>query len=411
MSAQKELRELVRAVEERGFTVEPTGGGHQKILYKGVPVQQGDPDDRSTWKPVTLPSTPSDSRWRENTVSMLIRAHVLEEDPFRAGQAGLSDDEVEARANAREQRAQRQEEAGQEREAQAEADRAEADPVNQVRERAKAILEPLGVWRRRPDPGLSAGTPRRTIGEVARIAYSLAEKNPDLAQPPPATKNAAEVAIKKFFEGEGGVKNVAWIESLLDDLEAADDPIRRYFQLVREELGIEEGGPQPEEPAVPAPGPPPGPEPLAVEDEDDERVRDLRSRLRDAEEERRELEKNLDAARKETEKAKADAEKASEDAADAEAAAALLTKDLERTNFDAAAFAAKAADLAQAEPKVPELAFEVLAEMIGQHVTVAPEEADNLEGVLAMLNEKKERATALAKRVAALELGIADDDE
>lgn len=394
MSAQKELRELVRAVEKRGFTVEPTGSGHQKILYKGIAVNQGDPKDKSTWRPLTLPSTPGGSpRWRDAAVAALIKASVLEEDPFRTGQEGLSEDEQEARAKAREKREQRQAEAEEEREA----ERAGVDEINRVRERARAILEPIGVWRRTGDPGTSRGEPRRTIGEVARVAYSLAQKRDDLAQPPPTSKNAAEVAIKKFYDGGGGVKNVAWIEALLDELEAADDPIRHYFQLLRDELGIEEGGPRPEEPAVPAPGPPAGPEPLAVEDEDDERVRDLRERLarRDkeiafADEKRREAEKAL-------EKANADAEKASADAIEAEARAAVM-----------AAEARAAADPTQpqAEPKVPELAFEVLGEMIGQHVTVAPEEADNLEGILKMLDEKKDRATALAKRVASLELGI-----
>lgn len=389
MSAQKELRRLVKEIEAQGFTVEPSGGGHQKVLFQGKPVNVGDPEDRATWEPVLLPSSPSDPRWRDNTVAMLIRARVLKEDPFRAGQAGLSDEDVEERVRKRAEREQRQQERESDpaRQEKVAAESAVAENAQKVHERAAAILGPIGVWKATSDPHARRGEPRRSIGEVARLAFAIAQKRGVDAPP---NKNAAEVAIKKFFDGQGMMKNLAWIEALLDDLENAPDPIRRYFVLLREELGLAEGGPPPEGEPVPAEPPAPvGPEPLKVEDEDDDRVRDLRTRLEEEARERRAIEAALETERQSALAARAEME-------DELAEAKRLAEDLAHvTNGNGA--------------KIPELAFEVLGEMIGQVVQVAGEDGTaDLDAVLQMIAAKKERAVELAKQVAALELGIAE---
>jgi hypothetical protein len=384
-SAQKELKQLVKAIEARGFTVEPSNG-HQKIYMGGKVVQfEETPGDPTSRKPITLPSTPSDPRWRDNTVSMLIRWRVLEENPFRDDQGGLSEDEQEERARAREEREQRKEEAKLARQAQSEEEKDRMAPTRELRERAERVLEPLGVWKI-GDQNRGAPASRRSLSEAARVAYSLAGHK-GITIPP--SFNAAYMSMRKLFLGEGEIRERDWIETLLDELEGARDPIRLYFELLREELGIEEGGPKGEEPVEPEDeAEPPAAEPLEIDAEDDERVRQLRERLGQAEEDRREAEK------------KAAALEAELDAKLLESVEAVrtLTEQLEE---------ARAASANGAEPRIPELAFEVLSEVIGQHVTVAGEDGSaNLDDVFTMIGQKKEKAIELAKRVAALELGI-----
>jgi predicted RNA binding protein YcfA (HicA-like mRNA interferase family) len=56
----KDVRELVRAIEKQGWRVEH-GSGHLKAMS---------PDGETI---VTLPTTPSGGRWRQNVISQLKR--------------------------------------------------------------------------------------------------------------------------------------------------------------------------------------------------------------------------------------------------------------------------------------------------------------------------------------------------
>src|SRR5947207_12307002 len=64
-SVQTEVRELVDAIRSEGFQCAIERDGHWHIYRHGRPVlkQHGGP--------VTLPSSPSDARWRDNTIAML----------------------------------------------------------------------------------------------------------------------------------------------------------------------------------------------------------------------------------------------------------------------------------------------------------------------------------------------------
>jgi hypothetical protein len=74
-----EVQQLIKEVRRNGFAVEIGDGGVGKVLWKGEQVYKHEQDGGT---PVTIHSTPSDHRWRKNIVPILIRAKVLESDPF-----------------------------------------------------------------------------------------------------------------------------------------------------------------------------------------------------------------------------------------------------------------------------------------------------------------------------------------
>lgn len=75
-----EVQDLINEVRRYGFAVALEGGHHYKVYKDGESVL-GDQQ-----RPVTIPTTPSDHRWYQNTVAHLIRAKVLPDDPKKQGQ-------------------------------------------------------------------------------------------------------------------------------------------------------------------------------------------------------------------------------------------------------------------------------------------------------------------------------------
>lgn len=382
MSAQQELRSLIDVVEEKGFDVELGASGHYKVFWQGHPVNERRPDG-SAGPPLTFPSTPSDSRWRQNLVATLIRSSVLDDDPQKEGQRPLSDEDRERREAERLEREARQAEAGEARAAQSQSDSAEAAETRAVRDRAERVLGQLGVWKL----GGRGGSPKyakRSVQEAGRVAWAWSEEN-DL--PRPGMTTAPEI-FRRLYDGELlSPDDRAFVSAFVATVEASSDPVEFYFGLLRDLLGLTRSGNGDAAPVEPAPrtAPEPGPEPLATEDEDDLRVRSLREAL--------------DEARRESD-ARAERLRQAEEALSAQ----------EATLAEALAEARELADAVVQNggpPKVPELAFEVLGEMLGQYVTVAADDGGgaNLDDVMKLIDEKRQKAVVLAKRVAALEVG------
>lgn len=74
-----EVSQLFKEIRRNGFQVEVGEGGIAKVLWKGEQVFKAEQDGGT---PLTLHSTPGDNRWRKNMIPILIRAKVLERDPF-----------------------------------------------------------------------------------------------------------------------------------------------------------------------------------------------------------------------------------------------------------------------------------------------------------------------------------------
>lgn len=395
-SVQQDLREILDALEERGFTARNTDG-HYKIYYGDRPVMFKPNPDEDLQIPVTLPGTPSDARWRENTVAMLIRAKLLDDDPKKAGQRGLTPEDEERREAEREERERRQAEAVKARGQQSAEDTDRAAESAALRERASAVLGPLGVWK----PGVKGGKPgrvRRTYTEAARVAFAWAEQYQIEPRPPSADRGAK--AFRYLFEKSTvSDRDREWIEKFLDEVEEAEDPHAFYFGLLRELLGLKDYGngeavePAPAAEPVPAGA---GPEPLKPEDEDDLRIRDLREALSESRREADEARRLADARAKE---AVANAEEVEKQK--------IMRAELEGMLEDAVSAAEAASSNGSAPPRIPEVAFEALGEMIGTHISVGGEE--DIQAVLTLVEQKKERAVGLAKKIAAMELGIAEE--
>ena len=64
---KKEIRELIRELEHQGWRVTQAGSGHFLAWPPDTEV-----------RPVTIPSTPSDHRWKLNTMTALRRAGFKE---------------------------------------------------------------------------------------------------------------------------------------------------------------------------------------------------------------------------------------------------------------------------------------------------------------------------------------------
>jgi hypothetical protein len=60
MSGRHDARQLKKQLEQEGFTVRETGSGHYEVRYEGRRV-------------TTFPQTPSDCRWRLNTLGNIKR--------------------------------------------------------------------------------------------------------------------------------------------------------------------------------------------------------------------------------------------------------------------------------------------------------------------------------------------------
>ena len=393
-NVQKEVGEIIQAVEDRGFDVKLTEGGHYKVYYEGKAVLIEDaPGDATSRRSVTIPATPSDPRWRENTVADLKRARVLDEDPKKAGQQGLTPEDEERRERERQEAEDKRVAAEAGRASQSEQAKERAATVAALRERAERVLNPIGVWT--PGTPGGAGHPRRSLGEAARVAFAWAVE--EKIEPIPASRESAHMTFKKLYDQSGGLSEPSTniVTRFLDEIEnhgGAD----RYFELLRETLGITAG---PDEDAVAAasPGakPPTAVEPLPIEDEDDLRVRDLRERL---ESERKDYEERIAAK---------EAEVAERERALAEAAGAVEAERIARVEAEQAAQTAAEEAIAAASNgngRLPEIAFEALGEMIGAYVVVG--EQEDLPEALRLIAEKKAAAVALAKRIAALEMGL-----
>lgn len=77
--ANAEVQALIKEIRRNGFTVEIGDGNIGKVLWKGEQVFKHEQDGGT---PVTIHQSPSDHRWRKNIVPILIRAKVLEKDPW-----------------------------------------------------------------------------------------------------------------------------------------------------------------------------------------------------------------------------------------------------------------------------------------------------------------------------------------
>jgi hypothetical protein len=77
--AHPEVSQIIKEVRRNGFAVEAGEGGTYKVLWKGEPVFKHEQDGGT---PLMIHSTPSDKRWRKNMVPVLIRAKVLDKDPW-----------------------------------------------------------------------------------------------------------------------------------------------------------------------------------------------------------------------------------------------------------------------------------------------------------------------------------------
>jgi hypothetical protein len=383
-SVQKELDEIVAAVRANGFDL-VEADGHRKVYCNGRPVLvEKVPGDQKTQQPVMIPSTPSAGGWRAKLVASLIRAKVLQADPKRAGQNG-SVDEGRRAAKA-------------EKRGRAEANRAESsrrqEATNELRARAKRTLGRLGTWQQGTRGG-GGKAPRRSVSEFGRVAYAWAEAN---GAPRAGSVGGAEQAMKMLWNGGSLADDTReWMHAFLTVVETQEDPVGWYFGQLREHLGLADGEPAkvptPDEPPEGEPAPeetaPAGPEPLRPEDEEDQRVRDLRVRLEELQADLTATQKSLVRTQQERKLAVQQKGAAEEEKREAEVS---LAEALRRSRAEQEARqAAEAVALERLTPRVPHLALETLAEL------------------LAADEEAKGRALDLATRVARAELGAEDE--
>lgn len=205
----KEMAELQRRFK-KGYTVEPQSGGHFRVL---------DPDGevvKTNGKVLSIPGSPHGGRQTKNVEASLRKAGVLieEEAPVRLSP---------------EQRKEASKRAERTREAIAERERNRQAQIEPLRESMTRLFAPMsGLAANRPDAALI----------ITRLARAAGVTSPRDGQP--MTPDLVESALRNF--GDHG----AWVMApyqqafklLVDELEKADDPTERYFEMVREARGL-----------------------------------------------------------------------------------------------------------------------------------------------------------------------------
>lgn len=353
--ADKEVRELTEAIESGkygpgGITV-VTEGKHQKLYYRNQPVHER-LEDGSRGPVLVLPLTPSDVRWRENAVKSLIRSKILREDPKKAGQRGLTPEQEAERQAERERKERQQEDRQQEVSATSESAKEKQANTTLLRTRAERILDRMGVWK---PAGKGHSGWRGTIAEVARVSHYVAEDEATDGDEAPSEAKIKDWWRRLYRDEPLTEEGRTFINAFIDELDRADNATRFYHDLLRDALGLFE---------TQAPVPPARREP--------EPEQDLSPVPQDEVE---------------------------DDMTD-------LTEVIER--LDKIAEDVQRLQAARANGGTPTLALECLTEMIGMHITVgADEEGGISDGAFKMIEEKKERALDLAKRVAELEVSSA----
>lgn len=205
MSKQSEVNELVRDIKATGSYDVIVNGAHYKVI------------DGQGHTLVTMPKTPSDSRWRENAVHDLIHQGVFEKDPRKNGgnrkrHSRLADPDVQAaKVAAVKARAARL-----------------AEATASVRERMQPLVMKIGGW------GMHKG--EVTASELGLVAMHWGRDRPDVF----ATADAARASAQGNMKHEGGCNERAlgfW-DAFVTAWATAEDPRSWYFDLAREMKGL-----------------------------------------------------------------------------------------------------------------------------------------------------------------------------
>lgn len=184
-SVNAEVQSIIKDIRDFGFEVE-IGGKHAKVYKRGVPVLL----EGKSGAPVTLPLTPSDSRWRDNLIGQLRRAKVVPKDYGRAPappRRPINGTETLVLKNAIRT---------------AESEKRREERVDPLRKRMLTILETLGSKK----------------VEIIELAFEVAEKR-DLKTP----KNAKSAATQLSELLRGAPKGMT--AATLDFWEAVCDEL------------------------------------------------------------------------------------------------------------------------------------------------------------------------------------------
>lgn len=217
MKLKPEVKELVEAIRENGADVE-AGGKHLIVVRDGERVlHEG--------RPITLPSSPSDHRWRKNAVTTLVRAGVLKDDPKKAGQTPRTNGSQKVGDVAlRREREQRQREvAGRE------------SNWQRTRRMMDRWINKVGGWGA---PGLAA--------DLARLAQRYQDEGVEVG--PGTYVAAASLFTRGMAVGHPNTQPA--FQALARAYDADPDPRARWFDELRELIGQETP-----EAALSAPGP------------------------------------------------------------------------------------------------------------------------------------------------------------
>lgn len=185
-----EVQDIIKDIRDFGFEVE-IGGKHAKVYKRGTPVLFE--KNHGVQEPVTIPLTPSDSRWRDNLLAHLRRAKVVPKNYGRNGSGPRTDLSREekvriynaAKSAASEERRERR--------------------VKPLQARLARILEDLGAKR----------------VELVRLAMESAEKKDAWR---PKTMASATTSLIELLKGAPhgmSDKTLDFWENIADELDGA----------------------------------------------------------------------------------------------------------------------------------------------------------------------------------------------
>lgn len=244
MSARSEVRDLIKRIEREGYEVRPSGREHYKIYNHGDTVVDAS-------GPVTLPSSPSSNRWRENAVGRLVAANVLPADPYKETRGTKANGAAAHRLASPEMQALKV--AGV---------KAKAEKLRERTAKLRARLEPIvakgGGWG--TSARYSSGVSLKEFGEVV---YHWATVRGRVELPKKSHVGDRAIEVSHVVQAAGRLKRPGqtlgetWLplfEVFIDDLErnAGTPPrperaLERYFELLREANGVSSG---PQSPAA-----------------------------------------------------------------------------------------------------------------------------------------------------------------
>lgn len=215
MPSRKDVQDVRKLVEKRGFKVVPSGSGHWKVLNSKGQVMTDDDG------PIIMSGTSGEIRGRDMAVKRMMNAGILPEDPWKPtspkepGAAPTRDEQEEARRE-RELELQRHE------------DHERSERTHRIRERLEPIIARLGGWDKR---GVKAN-----LGQVASYYAGRMELPERWSSATAAAENAESIRLGATLSPSMAS---LW-EHLLSELEAYPDTQVRFFQLEREAKGIAE---------------------------------------------------------------------------------------------------------------------------------------------------------------------------